>query len=337
MEITDYIELTKNFRQEASQVLGDCLGRCRTNVETIADLALLNSRFIPDAEQALKEMQNKRHAICLASTRKAVHDINTKFHNSLVAQGNRSVNWFALHRESQAQRTSRAVARSTDDVKIEQHDFVSSTLIDNSTRLDSGLNATQRSLCLNYDIDGRKGKVNASVIKLSIGSRVMLLKNIDPLRGLVNGTTGTVVGFVYSTVESANPICERPDVSTAARIEPQLPVVLVRVDEEFWKAPDYNFTISPPLDKSGNWDRVIAIPPIESRTSFIMKFQSGQKHIKRIQLLLILAFALTVHKAQGLTKEYVLFLASSKLFARALAYVALSRFHLRAYTLLVGK
>jgi hypothetical protein len=76
---------------------------------------------------------------------------------------------------------------------------------------------------------------------------------------------------------------------------------------------------------SGNWDRVIAIPPIESRTSFIMKFQSGQKHIKRIQLPLILAFALTVHKAQGLTKEYVLFVASSKLFARALAYVALSR------------
>jgi hypothetical protein len=165
----------------------------------------------------------------------------------------------------------------------------------------------------------------------------MLLKKIDYLLGLVNGTTGTVVGFVYSTVEGANPICERPDVSTAARIEPQLPVVLVRVDEEFWKAPDYNFTISPPLDKSGNWDRVIAIPPIESRISFIMKFQSGQKHIKRFQLLLILAFALTVHKAQGLTKEYVLFLALSKLFARALAYVALSRFHLRAYTLLAGK
>jgi ATP-dependent exoDNAse (exonuclease V) alpha subunit len=79
------------------------------------------------------------------------------------------------------------------------------------------------------------------------------------------------------------------------------------------------------LEKSGNWDRVIAIPPVESRTSLIMKFESGQKHIKRIQLPLILAFALTVHKAKGRTKEYVLFVASSKLFARALAYVALSR------------
>jgi hypothetical protein len=58
------------------------------------------------------------------------------------------------------------------------------------------------------------------------------------------------VGFVYSTVEGANPICERPDVSTAARIEPQLPVVLLRVDEEFLKAPDYNFTINPPWKKA---------------------------------------------------------------------------------------
>jgi hypothetical protein len=45
------------------------------------------------------------------------------------------------------------------------------------------LNESQRSLCLNYDIDGSKGKVNASVIKLSLGSRVMLLKNVDPLLG----------------------------------------------------------------------------------------------------------------------------------------------------------
>jgi ATP-dependent exoDNAse (exonuclease V) alpha subunit len=39
---------------------------------------------------------------------------------------------------------------------------------------------------------------------------------------------------------------------------------------------------------------------------------------------LILAFALTIHKAQGLTKDYVLFIASSKLFARGLPYVAIS-------------
>lgn len=40
---------------------------------------------------------------------------------------------------------------------------------------------------------------------------------------------------------------------------------------------------------------------------------------------MLLAFALTIHKAQGLTKDYVLFIASSKLFARGLSYVAISR------------
>jgi hypothetical protein len=37
MEITDYIELTF-FRQQESMMLGNCLGRCRTNTETPADI-----------------------------------------------------------------------------------------------------------------------------------------------------------------------------------------------------------------------------------------------------------------------------------------------------------
>jgi hypothetical protein len=56
-----------------------------------------------------------------------------------------------------------------------------------------------------------------------------------------------------------------------------------------------------------------------------MRFQSGTKTITRVQLPLIPAFALTVHKSQGLNKAYVLFVASTRLFARALSYVALSR------------
>jgi hypothetical protein len=38
-----------------------------------------------------------------------------------------------------------------------------------------------------------------------------------------------------------------PDMSTAARLEPQIPVVLMRVDEEFKKVSEHNFTINPPL------------------------------------------------------------------------------------------
>jgi hypothetical protein len=165
----------------------------------------------------------------------------------------------------------------------------------------------------------------------------MLIQNVDTKLGLVNGTTGTVVGFVFSTAPGANPILEKLDVKRAALLEPQLPVIFIKVDEEFWNAPQYNFDIPPPLDRPGNWERVIAIPPVECRTSFRMRFQSGTKTITRVQLPIIPAFALTVHKSQGLNKAYVLFVASSRLFARALSYVALSRCTTLEGLYIVGK
>jgi hypothetical protein len=136
-----------------------------------------------------------------------------------------------------------------------------------------------------------------------------------------------------SDSDDAHAILEKLDVKRAALLEPQLPVILIKVDEEFWNAPEYNFNIPPPLDRP-DWD---AIPPVECRTSFSMKFQSGTKTITRIQLPLIPAFALTVHKSQGLNKAYELFVASSRLFARALSYVVLSRCTTLEGLYIVGK
>jgi hypothetical protein len=66
-------------------------------------------------------------------------------------------------------------------------------------------------------------------------------------------------GFIYTNTYV---------IVNAALLEPQLPVIFIKVDEEFWNAPQYNFDIPPPLDRPGNWERVIAIPPVECRTSF---------------------------------------------------------------------
>ena len=115
------------------------------------------------------------------------------------------------------------------------------------------------------------------------------------------------------------------DIKTAALGQPQIPVVLMRVDEEFWYAPSYGFEIAPPINAPGNMDRVIAVNPIKSIYNVKLKFPNGEKTVSRIQLPLIVAFALTIHKSQGLNKQFVLFVASSKLFERALSYVALSR------------
>jgi ATP-dependent exoDNAse (exonuclease V) alpha subunit len=326
MEISDYIELTKQFRQQKSKQLGDTLGRCRINTEQQKDLDLLNTRFMPNMEEALIEIQSKPNAICLASTRKVVDDINKKFNNSLIDRGKRSITCYALHRKQRTQQTralaSREVANENND---NENQFDQERVLNTTDVLDSGLSSTQRLKCLQHDIDGKSGKLS-SCLTLCIGSRVMLIENVDPMLGLVNGTTGTVVGFVYGTFEGSNKIIENPtDINIAATHEPQIPIVLMKVDEEFWTAPQHKFIIKPPLETQRNWERVIAIPPVESRVSYKLKFANGQESVKRIQLPLILAFGITVHKAQGLNKDYVLFIASSRLFARAISYVALSR------------
>jgi hypothetical protein len=68
MEITDYIELTKNFRQQESMIYdaGQSSREMSPNTETPADINLLNTRYEPDMQKALLEIQNKKQAICLA-------------------------------------------------------------------------------------------------------------------------------------------------------------------------------------------------------------------------------------------------------------------------------
>ena len=266
-----------------------------------------------------------------------MEDINNEFNNKLVAQGQRSVDCYALHKVARSQTTSSSSMISEDFDHGSEDDYRQSNTIDSGQALSSGLSASERHSCLLRDTDGSKSGKMHSCLHLSIGSRVMLIQNVDTKLGLVNGTTGTVVGFVFNSAEGANKIVEKLDMTSAASIEPQIPVVFVRVDEEFWRAPDHNFIIPPPINKPGNWDRVIAIPPVESNCSFRMKFTGGTKTVTRIQLPLIPAFALTIHKSQGLNKAHVLYVASSKLFARALAYVALSRCTTLEGLYIVGK
>lgn len=79
-------------------------------------------------------------------------------------------------------------------------------------------------------------------------------------------------------------------------------------------------------DIASDWDRVIAINPVECRDYITRNFTSASANTKRMQLHLIPASALTVHKSQGLNKNFVLFNARfSSMLPRGLSYVALSR------------
>jgi ATP-dependent DNA helicase PIF1 len=131
--------------------------------------------------------------------------------------------------------------------------------------------------------------IGAYELTLSIGCKVMLRTNLWVEGGLFNGSVGIVRAILFS------------------QVPPSLPLyVLV----EFEK---YN---GPTLGETG------CIPIVPISRSWV---NSENLTMTRTQLPLSLAYALTVHKAQGLTLDKAIIDFGPKEFAHGLSYVALSR------------
>lgn len=133
-------------------------------------------------------------------------------------------------------------------------------------------------------------------IKLGVGSRVMLRKNLNIGHGLVNGAMGVVRTIEWPAL--------RRD-----QLEPgELPqAVFVEFD-----------------DRSIHGNTIGQGVKIEPCT---VEFDAlrGQGKIERRMLPLILCWAVTVHKLQGTTLDRAVVDLGSKVFAKGQAYVALSR------------
>ena len=124
---------------------------------------------------------------------------------------------------------------------------------------------------------------------LAHGARVMLTSNLWVDKGLVNGAMGTVAAICYKTGEAP----------------PSLPIsIMVKFDS--YSGPTYP-------------DGTIPICPL--RRSWSM---SGAQ-CSRLQLPIKLAWAVTIHKAQGLTLDKVVINIGGKEFSSGLTYVACSR------------
>ena len=127
------------------------------------------------------------------------------------------------------------------------------------------------------------------VVCIAEGARVMLCANLWVDVGLVNGAIGTVVSICFENGHSP----------------PDLPVaVTVRFDS--YTGP----TLS---------DSSVPIAPL-SRTWF-----GGTKQCSRLQLPLRLAWAVTIHKAQGMTLNKAVIDIGKKEFSSGLTFVACSR------------
>ena len=127
------------------------------------------------------------------------------------------------------------------------------------------------------------------IICLAHGARVMLTANLWVDKGLVNGSMGTVVAICYSN----------------GGAPPHLPIA-VMVQFDAYHGPKLP-------------DRTVPITPIRRTWS-----ASGAS-CSRLQLPLKLAWAVTIHKAQGLTLDKVVIDVGRKEFSTGLTFVACSR------------
>ena len=130
------------------------------------------------------------------------------------------------------------------------------------------------------------------VVFLAKGARVMLTMNLWSSVGLCNGATGTVVDIIYQNNHQP----------------PDLPIAVL-VEFENYRGPVFN--VNQPL--------CIPICPITVASQTEIGFHERQ------QLPLRLAWALTIHKSQGLTlpKAWIDIGKSER--TAGVSYVAISR------------
>ena len=136
-------------------------------------------------------------------------------------------------------------------------------------------------------------------ITMCVNARVMLIRNIDTQNGLVNGAQGTVhsIEWDYSSTYDKDSTDKMPR------------CVNVIFDDAKTMSPITNISNKP-----------IGIKPIS--VNFL---GNDHRYITRTQIPLVLSFATTVHKVQGLTLKQAVCDIGPSIFQGGIAYVVLSR------------
>jgi hypothetical protein len=144
------------------------------------------------------------------------------------------------------------------------------------------------------------GGLEAS-IKLAVGAKVMLRRNIHTEDGLVNGAIGTVTGFQWGVTEGEMPVA----------------VMVKFEDPRVGRMASRNMGLDPgPADN-------LQVVTLHASTA---KFNGKQgTQWERKQFPLSLCWATTIHKVQGLSMDKAVLDLGDSIWAPGQAYVALSR------------
>lgn len=155
-------------------------------------------------------------------------------------------------------------------------------------------------------------------LTLKKGAQVMLIKNIDET--LVNGSLGKVIGFMsddqFGSYVADQDACEESD--PEANLNPEQQKLRAKFEmsknstRELW--PVVRFAIA-----DGTTRDLLC-----TREIWKTELPNGEITASRAQVPLILAWALSIHKAQGQTLDRVK-VDLGKVFEKGQAYVALSR------------
>ena len=133
----------------------------------------------------------------------------------------------------------------------------------------------------------------SSILTLATGARVMLRQNLWVDAGLTNGALGTVLGVLYDPNG-----CQPPALPIAA---------LIQLDD--YRGPSFLADVP----------RVVPVPTSTTR------WMKGERPCSRTQLPLCLAFAITIHKSQGWTRDHVRVDIGTSEHSLGITFVACSR------------
>lgn len=157
------------------------------------------------------------------------------------------------------------------------------------------------------------------LITLKKGAQVMLIKNVD--ENLVNGSIGKVIGFMdeqkfdsYHANENDAANSPGGTIATQSNDEDGARRRILQGITTTRQWPVVRFTIT-----DGTTRDLLCQPE-----QWKVELPSGEVQASRQQIPLILAWALSIHKAQGQTLERVK-VDLGKVFEKGQAYVALSR------------
>lgn len=160
--------------------------------------------------------------------------------------------------------------------------------------------------------------MSPKTIDLKKGAQVMLIKNLDET--LVNGSLGKVIGFsseaAFEFSNSRDAELGSDDIDVDLRSKKKIESFSRNMGglKDLKEYPIVQFTAT-----DGTHRSLLCIPE-----DWKVELPNGEVQAQRKQLPLILAWALSIHKAQGQTLERVK-VDLGKVFEKGQAYVALSR------------